>query len=369
MNVVDTLEASASLFPRPARSLLRRLPPRLMAGFLLAGSFACSSDDKGDSSPSAAGSSTTAGGGAASGGGGTSGGGSAAVGGSSAKGPFGSFTISLNPAVEDAAAYTAIFGKVYSGPYPTDIIETVIGSDDNCKVYKYSLQACYDPTCPGEQTCVAENVCETKPVPVSVGDVSVAGIGDTSLKLAATNLNYQYPLDLPYPGVTEGEPVTLTGTGDAFPAFTVSATGVAPIATSESSYLITSGEPLTVTWTPGADPGTEVTATLNVSKHGGSAGYVLCKTTDSGTLTIAADVVKALVELGVGGFPELLLKRSTHGESTVGDGKIGLEVESVSKPALNIDGYCSCFNDSDCGSCSDKTKTACDPLKRLCKTP
>lgn len=368
MNVVDSLEVSASPVPRLSRSHWQRLPIiRLAAGFVLAGLFGCSSDDKGGSSSSAAGS-TTAGGGGASGGG-ASEGGSVPVAGSSAKAPFGSFTISLNPAVEDAAAYTAIFGKVYSGPYPTDVIETVIDSDDNCKVYKYSLHACYDPACPGEQTCVAENVCEAKPVPVSVGDVSVAGIGATSLKLAVTNLNYQYPLDLPYPGVTEGEPVTLTGTGDAFPAFSVSATGVAPIATSESSYLITSGQPLTVNWTPGGDPATEVTATLNVSKHGGSAGYVLCKTTDSGTLTISADVVKALVELGVGGFPELLLKRATHGESTVSGGKIGLDVEAVAKPPLDIEGYCSCFNDSDCGSCSDKTKTACDPLKRICKTP
>jgi hypothetical protein len=368
MNVVDHLGASASPSPHPAGSLGRRPLARLAAGFLFAGLLACSSDDKGDSSPSAAGSTAAAGSGATGGAGATSGAG-ATGGGSAAKGPVGRFTLSLNPAVEDAAAYTAIFGKVYSGPYPTDVIETVIGSDDNCKVYKYSLHACYDPACPGEQTCVAENVCEAKPLPVSVGDVSVAGIGDTSLKLAVTNLNYQYPLDLPYPGVTEGEPVTLTGTGDAFPAFSVSATGVAPIATSESSYLITSGQPLTVNWTPGADPATEVIATLNVSKHGGSAGYVLCKTTDSGTLTISADVVRSLVELGVGGFPELLLKRATHGESVVGAGKIGLDVEAVAKPPLDIEGYCSCFNDSDCGSCSDKTKTACDPLKRICKTP
>jgi hypothetical protein len=368
MNVVDSLEASASVLPRSPRSYWHRLPTRLAASVLLAGSFACSSDDKGGSSSAAAGS-TAAGGGGASSGGGANDAGSAPVSGSSSQGPFGSFTISLNPAVEDAAAYTAIFGKVYSGPYPTDVIETVIASDDNCKVYKYSLQACYDPACPGEQTCVAENVCEAKPVPVSVGDVTVAGIGETPLKLAVTNLNYQYPLDLPYPGVTEGEPVTLTGTGNTFPPFSVSATGVAPIATSESSYLITSGQPLTVNWTPGADPATEVIATLNVSKHGGSAGYVLCKTTDSGTLTIAADVVKTLVELGVGGFPELLLKRTTHGEATVNGGKIGLDVEAVAKPPLDIEGYCSCFNDSDCGSCSDKTKTACDPLKRICKTP
>jgi hypothetical protein len=335
---------------------------RLTTGFLLAGLIACSSDDKGDGAPSAAGSSAALGGG--------SGSGSTPSGGGAANGPFGTFTIALNPAVEDAPAYTSIFGKAYSGPYPTDIIETVIASADNCKVYKYSLQACYDPSCTGEQTCVAENVCETKPSPVSVGDVSVTGLGPSPLKLSVTNLNYQYPLELPYPGITEGEPVTLTGSGGAFSAFTISAQGVAPIATSESSYLVANDQPLTLKWTPGASSvDAEVTATLNISKHGGSAGYMLCTTTDSGTLTIAADVLKALVGLGVAGFPELLLTRRTHGEATVAAGKLALDVEAVAKPPLNVEGYCSCFNDSDCGSCSDKTKTSCDSLKRICKTP
>ena len=333
---------------------------------LIGGLMACSSSDRGNGGAQS-GAPSAAGGSAA---GGASAGGTAAVAGSSAKGPLGTFTIALNPAVEDAAAYTSIFGKVYSGPYPTEIIETVVASDSNCTVYKYSVQACYDPSCTGDQTCVAENVCEAKPSAVSVGDVSVDGVGPSSLKLSVTNNNYQYPLDLPYPGVTEGQPVTLTGAGGALSAFTVSAKGVAPIATSESSYFVSNDQPLTLNWTPGASSaGAEVTATLNISKHGGSAGYMQCTTTDSGTLTIAANVLKKLVELGVGGFPELLLVRSTHGEATVTAGKIALEVQAVAKPALNIDGYCSCFNNSDCGSCTDKTKTSCDSLKRLCKTP
>jgi hypothetical protein len=366
MCFVDVLEGSTPRPPRPLRS--PRAPAsvlRLATGFLLAGLFACSPDAKEDSAPSAAG---TAGSTAADGG--ASGGGSAPLGGTSAQGPHGTFTIALNPEVEDEPAYTSIYGKVYSGPYPTDVIETVVASDAKCTVYKYSLQACYDPSCTGDQTCVAENVCEARPSPVSVGDVSVTGIGASPLKLSATNLNYQYPLDLPYPGVSEGEPVTLTASGGAFTPFSISAPGVAPIATSESSYLLANDQPLTVNWTPGASSvDAEVTATLNISKHGGSAGYMLCTTTDSGSLTIEADVLNALLGLGVAGFPELLLKRSTRGEATVAGGTIALDVEAVAKPGLNVEGYCSCFNDSDCGSCADKTKTSCDSLKRLCKKP
>lgn len=328
----------------------------LALGVLIVGLIACSSHDKGSDGAGGAAGGANAGG----------------TGGRSSKGPLGTFTIALNPAVGDAPAHTSIFGMVYGGSYPTAIIETVIASDSSCKVYRYSIQPCYAPTCRSGQTCVAENVCEAQPLPVSVGDVSVDGVGPSSLKLSVTNYNYQYPLDLPYPGMTEGQPVTLTGSGSGggFSAFTVSAKGVAPIATSNSSYLISNDQPLKLNWTPGASSvGAEVTVTLNISKHGGSAGYMQCTTTDSGALIIAADMLKALTGLGVAGFPELLLIRSTHGEATVTAGKIALDVQAVAKPPLDIEGYCSCFNHSDCGSCTDKTKTSCDSLKRICKTP
>jgi hypothetical protein len=261
-------------------------------------------------------------------------------------------------------------GKVYGAPYPTDVIETVIASDSNCNVYKYSLQACFEPQCTGNQTCVAMNVCEAKPTSVSVGDVSVDGVGPDSLKLSAVNNSYQYPLELPYPGVTEGQPVTLTATGGALSPFTLTTKGVAPVQLSSATYLIGNDLPLTVSWTPGAaSPDAEVALTFNISKHGGSAGYMKCTTTDSGSLTVPANLLKELTGLGVAGFPELLVTRTTRAETTVSAGKIALEVRALAKPALSVEGYCSCFTDSDCGSCTDKTRTSCDSVRRLCKAP
>lgn len=373
MQLVDALTRFVGRAPRPLVSPASRRLHILATNVLFVGLIACSSDKANDDVDAEAPPTADASGGGKADAGAdsaTDAGGTTPDTGSPSKGPAGNFTIALNPPVDDAPAYTSILGKVYSAAYPTEIIETVIASDSNCKVYKYSIQACFEPACSGDQTCVAENVCETKPSPVSVGDVSVAGVGSAPLKLSVTNYNYQYPLDLPYPGVTEGQPVTLTGTGGAFAAFTVTAKGVAPIATSNASYLITKDQPLTLNWTPGASSvGAEVTVTLNISKHGGSAGYMHCKTTDSGSLTIGADVLKKLLDLGVAGFPELLLRRSTHGEATLGAGKIALDIFAEAKPVLNIEGYCSCFNSSDCASCTDKTKTSCDSLKRICKTP
>jgi hypothetical protein len=329
---------------------------------------ACSSEGgDGDDSQNSAGS---AAGGRAGAGGAAPTGGSSSPGGSSSSGLLGTFLVALNPAIEDEPPYTSILGKVYGAPYPTDVIETVIASDSSCKVYKYSLQACFEPQCTGSQTCVAMNVCESKPSSVSVGDVSVEGVGPSPLKLTAVNNSYQYPLDLPYPGVTEGQPVTVAASGGAFSAFTISAKGVAPVELDKSSYSVSSNQPLTINWTPGASSaGAELALTFNISKHGGSAGYMKCITEDSGALTIPANLLKELLGLGVAGFPELLVTRSTSAEATVSAGKIALEVQALAKPALNIEGYCSCFNDSDCGSCTDKTKTSCDSVRKLCKAP
>lgn len=353
MNFVDALKDSTGR--SPLTSPRSRPVSTLATCVLIVGLTACSS---GGSDATDSGAPSTADGGADAGGT------------SPSKGPVGNFAIVLNPAIENAPAYTSIVGNVNSASYPSETIETVIASDSNCKVYRYSIPGCFEPECTGDEVCVALNVCEAIPSPVSVGDVSVDGVGPSSLKLSLTNYVYQYPLDPPYPGVTEGQPVTLTGTGGVFSAFTVSAKGVAPLVLSNSSYLISKNQPLTLDWTPGAaSVGAEVTVTLNISKHGGSAGYMQCKTTDSGSLTIAAEVLQKLVDLGVAGYPELLVKRSTHGEATVNTGKISLDVQAEAKPALNIEGSCSCFNDSDCGSCTDKTKTSCDSLTRLCTTP
>jgi len=300
---------------------------------------------------------------------GSGGAGNALGGGGGSTGLIGTFQLLLNPKVVDTEPYTSIFGTVYGSPYPTDVIETSIASNTSCNVYRYSRQSCTSPTCTGSQACVSTNVCKDKPSLVSVGDVTLTGVGDSQLKLTAINNNYQYPLELPYPGFAEGSTVTLNAAGGALSPFTLSAKGVAPLATKEASYLIASGKDLSVEWTPGANTEAKISISLNISKHGGSAGYMRCETTDSGSFTIPANLLKALTDLGVAGYPELLLVRSTRTETSIAAGKVAFEIAAPAKPALNVEGYCSCFDSSECGSCSDSTKTVCDSVKKLCHAP
>jgi hypothetical protein len=271
---------------------------------------------------------------------------------------------------ETTPGYTSVAGKVYSGEYPSDVIETPVVTGGGCTTYEFSRQPCLDVACTSSQVCAGPDDCRERPTLVSVGTVSVSGIGTGSLSLSAVNNNYQYPGDVPYPGFDAGATISLTASGNHYPAFTVSTTGVAPVTLTKNEYLLSSGDPLLVEWDPGTNDDAEVILLLNISKHGGSAGYMRCDTDDSGSFTIPAGPIQALIDLGVAGFPQLTLTRRTRGEAAVPGGKIGLDVAAEAIPSLAVEGYCSCFDASDCGgSCSDSTKTVCDPLRRLCNAP
>ena len=358
-------------------ALLFRFPVGLTvpvsAALLLGITLACSSEDTSpDNTPSTGGQSSggQTGGGQTGGTSSSSGGTPAASGGASTgNGVVGTFSVLLNPAVEAAAEYTSILGKVYTAEYPTDVVETPSASAGGCTTYRFSRQPCLSVQCTPTQTCAAPDECRDLPTLVNVGTVSVTGIGSAPLTLSGVNKNYQYAGEIPFPGFDEGSTISLSATGDHYGAFTVTTTGVAPVTLTESDYLLSSGKPLLVEWEAGTNSDADISIVLNISKHGGSAGYMRCDTTDSGSFTIPAAPIQSLIDLGVAGFPQLTLTRRTAGETQVASGKIVLEVAAQAIPTLAVEGYCSCNDSVDCGSCSDSTKTSCDSLRRLCRAP
>jgi hypothetical protein len=295
--------------------------------------------------------------------------GSSAQAGSGPTGTVGTFSVVLNPAIDESGPYTSVAGKVYGGVYPTDVIETAVAENDVCTVYKFSRHTCASPACTTSQVCTDGNVCTAIPALVSLGEVTLAGIGSSSLKLSAVNNNYQFAGEIDYPGFAAGSDITLNAAGDHYPAFSITTQGVAPIELSKGTYTLSKGTPLTLEWTAEASGTAQVEVELNISKHGGSAGFLKCDVDDSGTLTIPGDLISALIDLGVAGFPQLTVRRSNYAEAQVNSAKIGFEVAALAGPKLEIEGYCSCFNSTECGSCADATKTSCDSVKKLCVAP
>lgn len=326
----------------------------------------CSSN--GSKSDSATGGSTAQGGSAAQAGSSAQGG-SSAQSGSGPTGTVGTFSVVLNPAIDETGPYTSVFGKVYGDLYPTDVIETAVAENDVCTVYKFSRHTCVSPACTTSQACIEGNVCADIPSLVSVGEVTLAGIGGSSLKLSAVNNNYQFAGEIDYPGFDAGSDITLNAAGDHYPAFSITTPGVAPMELSQDTYTLSKGTPLALEWTAESSGTAKVEVELNISKHGGSAGFLKCEVDDTGTLTIPGDLISALIDLGVAGFPQLSVRRSNYAEAQVNSAKIGLEVAALATPKLEIEGYCSCFNNTDCGSCADTTKSSCDSVKKLCLAP
>jgi hypothetical protein len=283
---------------------------------------------------------------------------------------LGTFTVALNPEVEGVTpAYTTVLGSVYSGAYPTDVIETPIATEGGCTTYQFSRHSCTTPTCTGDQKCAGPNDCRATPTLVNVGTVTLDGVGAAPLTLAAINNNYQYPADIEYPGFAEGATLTLAATGGSFPAFTVTTTGVAPIVMRGTTFELASGQPLLVEWEPGGNADATVSVALNISRHGGSAGYLECQVSDTGSLTIPATPITRLIALGVAGFPQLTLTRTSRGEASVPGGKIALRSTAVAVPTLTVEGVCSCFDSTDCGTCDDTSKTTCDSVRKVCLAP
>jgi hypothetical protein len=329
------------------------------AGVLgFAATLACSSDE--EPSP---------GSGGQSGSGGSSGASSAGGGNAASDVSLGSFSVTLEAALGEKPASTSVIGKVYSGAYPAEVIETAVASSNGCTAYKYSLQACIEVECSSSQRCAGPEDCRDLPRLVSVGAVSMTGLEAGPLTLAAVSNNYQNVADIPYPGLADGASLTLTAAGDHYPAFSITSTAVAPMVLRANSYSVSGDSPLLVEWEPGQNNAARVSIVLNLTRHGGSAGYLECDAPDSGSLTIPANVLKALFDLGVAGFPQLVANRRTQGVAAVPGGQIALNVTAVTMPTLNVDGICSCFDSGDCGSCSDTTKTSCDAARRLCVAP
>jgi hypothetical protein len=327
---------------------------------------ACSEDSPSDPA-------STSGGTGGSGGTGTSGGTGGSTGGTGGSGAsdvlLGTFTVSLNPAADGIAAFTTVLGTVYSGAYPTDVIETPVASEGGCTTYQFSRHTCSSPTCTAAEKCAGPNDCRATPDLVSVGAVTLDGVGTAQLRLAETNKKYQYPADIEYPGFSEGAELKLSAAGAFYPAFTVTTTGVAPVVLGATTFELASGQPLLVEWEAGGNPDATVSVSLNISRHGGSAGYLECKVSDSGSLTIPEGPITRLISLGVAGFPQLTLTRTSRGEASVPGGKIALLSTATIIPTLTVEGVCSCNDSVDCGSCEDSTKTTCDSLRRVCLAP
>ncbi|MDI1436813.1 hypothetical protein [Polyangium sorediatum] len=261
------------------------------------------------------------------------------------------------PASENSPATpgsTAVLGKVYDGPTPSQIIWEEATKEGACKLSTPRVPFCSTP-CGGSAACVEDETCKEYPLAHSAGKITVKGLhtesGEDGFSMDPVVNAYQPPasVKLPFPAFAEGEVLTFQASGDYYSAFTLEGTGIAPLVLAGETLTLESGKPIALAWTPPAKAdSSRIYVKLDISHHGGTKGMIECDADDTGSLEISAALVGKLLDLGVAGFPSIVVVRKTTGGTTIKEGRIDLVVSSSLEEAVQIPGLTSCFSDVDC---------------------
>ncbi|HSA21959.1 MAG TPA: hypothetical protein P5076_10940, partial [Myxococcota bacterium] len=249
--------------------------------------------------------------------------------------------------------YTTVVGKIFDGPTPSALVWEETVADGPCQLLTPRVPYC-EEDCGGDALCVEDGQCRAYPAVQEVGEVLVQGIhtssGATQFSMQPIAGNYQPAEELPYPPFAEGDVITFAAAGSAFaPAFTLEAVGIAPFSLASADIVLEDGQDVTLTWTPPAAAGSSrIALKLDISHHGGTKGKIVCDAPDSGSLTLPAAMLSQLLDLGVAGFPTIVVTRKSTGSATVPAGVVTLELLSGVVQAVSIPGLVSCNDDEDC---------------------
>lgn len=253
-----------------------------------------------------------------------------------------------------SAGKTSVVGKVYDGATPEAIVWESGTKAGACQLSTPRVPFC-DTPCGGSAVCVEDNTCEPYPTAGSVGTVTAKGIktqdGASEFTMEPIANNYQPPgtVSLAYPAFAEGDLITLEAAGADIDGFKLSARGVAQLALTNKTIALADDTPVTLTWTPAADPDkSTIHVKLDISHHGGTKGMIECDTADSGSLELPGALITELLDLGVAGFPSIIVTRRAVGSAAIAAGRVDLVVSSKVEHFVDIEGVVSCSADTDC---------------------
>jgi hypothetical protein len=205
------------------------------------------------------------------------------------------------------------------------------------------------------------------PLPLAhdVGTVSIGGLA-RAVDMTANGATGNYrpgPPALPYPGFVEGADLRLRASGGEYEPFELRGWGISPLVPPTDPIVVTGGQPVVFTWSAPADPGpARIHAELNINNHGSSTARIECDFADTGTASIPATLVDALIARGASGFPSITLARRTATSTAITPGCVELLVTSGGEFDVTLAGLVSC--DDDDSVCP--VGQTCKPVERYC---
>jgi hypothetical protein len=267
---------------------------------------------------------------------------------------IGSFQVQVVADDEDpTTGSTSVIGKVNDAPTPSATVWDVATEEGPCRLEKPRIPYC-EGGC-GADVCVDDGVCQPYAIGHSVGEVKLSGVmvtgGNSELVLKEIAKSYQPPAGtmFAYPPFAEGDAIAVRAAGADYSGFDLSAKGVAPVRFSSTDFELDEGKALELAWNGATDPkSSQVHIKIDISHHGGSRGQIACDADDTGALTISAELMTELIQLGVAGFPSVILTRASRDSAKIEVGRVELAVSSKTERIVTVAGYESCTADSDC---------------------
>ncbi len=270
-------------------------------------------------------------------------------------------TVTLHPACgidEDLGGFklvtdeevelTTLSGSVKNGVDPGGISVLELENGD-CRLLRRPRYFC-DPPCSSGQACGSDGECVEMARAQDLGTIRVDGLVEP-LRMEPRQPGNLYSAELDYPGIAPGTLVRLTTTVGYAGASEAFGFGVDPLELMTGRLLLSAGRDLSVRWIPPEiEARSGIAFDMSVDQHGTTPLRLHCETEDDGELVIPAEVIDALLEGGLTGFPSAVLDRRTVDSVTFDDGCMNFTVSSFRKPDIAVSGYTPCSSQDQCPS-------------------
>jgi len=236
-------------------------------------------------------------------------------------------------------AYSAIDGEVRAGVIETAII-TVEAEEGGCRLLRAENPFC-DPPCGGGEVCTSTAQCAVFPERIAVGTVTITGLEVPLAMEPAADQRY-FETDLPHPVITAGAEIELTADGLGLSGFGFGAlSGVSP------SVFVAAETPLDVSWDP-ENADALIRIEVNIDQHGVSPATLFCDVPDTGSYSVPASLVDALMSAGVSGFPSANIYRQTVDSADIGAGCVEFRIRGRTPTEVEVEGHTACNGPKDC---------------------
>jgi hypothetical protein len=160
---------------------------------------------------------------------------------------------------------------------------------------------------------------------------------------------------LSYPPFAAGDEVTLQTEGGDLEAFVIAATGIDELVLidPQDTVPLAPDTPAELSWEAAEAEGSRIEVVIDISHHGGQKGEIVCEAADDGTLTIPADLVSGLIDLGFSGYPTVLISRIALGSANTSAGRVDLKLVNAIELPIEIPGLVSCEEAGTTDGCPD----------------